>query len=878
MDGAIGVQTCRRLTVLLMLCLVAFATPGLGQDPTSDWLGRLGLDRLRLQSMLQRLDDRSVSDEERARTADQLLEIYARLLSAEVDDAFRGELDALSERILDEVGSERGDPIRLEIAGAEWKGLLNRLHSEIILGHLVDAEEDELLGRVHALSRRTAQLNKRVKASLAGARNQLKNAQGSQIARLTQKCTELDDLLRSIRSLNGWVHAYLGWLASEPIYSNTAQRMFALLLSSDESSFVLPRDEDISVQRRREDWYSESIIGMAIARSTDASSATVEAWLDLLSVPEVSDAVRSAAPFYRLALMLRSDDEDRYAKARRLHERLDSEVTSDFLVLGAMHALEEASNDPEATRLARRLLGALAERGAIQRLRELSRDFRLESLPGDPALFHFMRGSSQAIVIDQLIEQGDRTAAAQVARLALADLDLAIQAAADSDTQPLRKHMLVLRGETHLLLDHPLLASQDLASAAELAQGVESGDLLWRAISVLTPGRPGVPDDPLFGQRRYQLIERLLENHPVHPRSQAARLIQLEQEQLMRQSTLEDAERLLQPGADPVVEGLAIRKAASILYAKWVEAVPADRPELARRFISVVQQPAILPADGAFDVKDLGLLKGLLRLSLQSDPPDLPIAERVLSAFDQAEAEGRLDPSDHRLEIESLRIEALLNRPFPDFEQLTDRLEALRGSGADPNVRRAALLLVREGRRSLDQQDPGIWGDSQERAAESVRIGLSMILPDPLTAAELSDASTWQLVRTLAGVEEDVYTATGDERALAESFDLYRRLVETRPLQKKAIAGLARTASALGRSDLARDSWQTLMNSATPGSPEFFEAKFHFLESLLDSDPERTRSILDQHAVLYPEYGTEPWGARLDALHQEVGRSEGARP
>ena len=864
--------------VLLVSCLAVHSSAALGQDPTSDWLGRVGLDRLRLHSLLHRLDSRSISEEERARTADQLLDIYVRLLSVETDEDFRSELGLLSEKILEEIGSERGDPIRFELAAAEWKSLLNRLHTEIILGRVSVSEADRLLGMVDALSKQTAQLNKRAKSNLTSVRKQLTNAQGSRIETLTQKYNDLEDLLRQIRFLNGWVHAYLGWLAAEPTYSNAAQRMFALLLSSDESSFVLPNDEDISVQRRREDWFSESIIGMAIARAPDASSATVGAWLDLLSVPNVSDSVRSAVPFYRMALLLRSDDSDRYGKARRVYDRIDfDEVASptELLLLGAVHALADASADPEASELARSLLRMLAERGEIDRLKELSRGFSLEFLPGDQSLFHFMRGSSHVLNYQALSEQGDQEQARESARLAIADLDLGITLESEESDRSLLKQMLFLRGNTNQFLERPLEASIDFEEASSLAQGLESGDLLWRSIVALSPDALGVANDPATLQRRYQLIERLLENHSSHPRSQAARLIQIEHDQLLRESTPEDAERLLQPTSDPAVGGLAIRKAASILYGNWLKAVPDDRNELARRFIAVVQQPEILPANGAFDSRDLGLLVGLLRLSLQSDPPDPAIAQRVLDAFDLAADNGRFTPGNRALEIESLRLESMLTRPFPDFQELNVRLEGLRSHPSDPHVRRAALLLIRSARESLRRRDEGLWGDNEQSAVESIRMGVPLVVGSPLSQERLANDTTWQLVSTWARAEHDLYEAVGDETALEAAFTLYQQLAEAKPLQKKAIAGLARTASASNRNDLAQQAWQTLMNSATPGSLEFFEAQCFFLESLAKLDEDRVRSILDQHVVMYPSYGPDPWGPRLQELHERIRRVTG---
>ena len=154
-------------------------------------------------------------------------------------------------------------------------------------------------------------------------------------------------------------------------------------------------------------------------------------------------------------------------------------------------------------------------------------------------------------------------------------------------------------------------------------------------------------------------------------------------------------------------------------------------------------------------------------------------------------------------------------------------------------------------------------------------MGVPLVVGSPLSQERLANDTTWQLVSTWARAEHDLYEAVGDETALEAAFTLYQQLAEAKPLQKKAIAGLARTASASNRNDLAQQAWQTLMNSATPGSLEFFEAQCFFLESLAKLDEDRVRSILDQHVVMYPSYGPDPWGPRLQELHERIRRVTG---
>ena len=72
-----------------LLLLPAGAT---GQESVASWLGELGLDRLRIHALQQRLDVSSIDEEERERVTDQLLALYGTLLAEETDEVFLEEL------------------------------------------------------------------------------------------------------------------------------------------------------------------------------------------------------------------------------------------------------------------------------------------------------------------------------------------------------------------------------------------------------------------------------------------------------------------------------------------------------------------------------------------------------------------------------------------------------------------------------------------------------------------------------------------------------------------------------------------------------------------------------------------------------------------
>lgn len=873
----VGASFCSRLFVFVVLGSTLLWSPrsATGQDSIAAWLDELGLDRLRMHALQQRLQVSSIDEEERERVTDQLLALYGKLLAEATDEIFLEELNDFSGIILENVSTQRGDPIRLDLYTSEWRSLITRSLNEIVLGRVPAVEKKALIDSILDLSVRIDALLKRSNARSRKANQDLREAQGSQVEERTRSFDELEDALRKVRSLSGWVHAYLGWFNNQVSHSNTAQRMFASLLSSDGSPFVVPNDNEISVQRRSEDWYAELIIGMAIAQAPETSNATVGAWLDLVSIPSAAESARLQVPFYRLALLLSSDESGRYSDAIRILDRLGPDVPAECLRIVCLHALDDAAEDPEAAALVPVLLRQLIDQEGIQEVIGLARGFMLESLPEDRALGHFMRGCNLVLEARRLQEAGENQAAADEAIAALEQLDAALAFEADETDSALTGQLLLLRATMNELLKRPLPASLDFESAANFADGAGAADLLWNSIALLRPGSPGVPEDPALQQRRIILIERLLAEYPTHPRSQAARLLQMEE---TRQYTLEDAEQLLQPATDPATAAVAMRKAAAILYREWVNAPRSQREALALRFLSVVGQPEILRPDGAVDPRDLSLLVGLLRLSLELAEPDLELAREVLATLDAAIESGVLSLEHRELEYESLRIEVLLREPLPDFTRLHERFELLRDQPEDPFVRRAALLLIIAAQEDLDARPEGSWTPAHEAASEVIREGVALLVDPEPTVPMLQDSNAWQLVRTLARVEKNRFEGVGDREALLRSFALYQRLLEARPRDKSALGGVARTALALGNDVEALESWRVLMNAAPEATPEFFESKVHFLEVLARSDPDRARLILDQHEVFYPDYGLPPWGDRLRALHEGLGPAGGGAP
>ncbi|MED5506954.1 MAG: hypothetical protein VX684_03870 [Planctomycetota bacterium] len=851
------------LSILVGLPAIAVPAP---QETVDTWLEERGLDRLRMHALRARVADRSLRDDQRERLTEQLLAVYRKLLAESPDPAFRDELTELIGLILDEISVVQGDPIRLDLYTSEWRALITSGLNALLLRRGGEVDDQALLASMLDLSDRIDELLRRTTTRSRRANQELREAQGAEVLRRTRSFDELEDTLRKLRSLSGWVHAYLGWFTDDVAHANVAQRMFASLLSSDGSPFVVPSDGEVSVQRRSEDWYAELIIGMAIAQAPEASFATVEAWLDLLAIESASESARRQVPFYRLALLLGGDDPDRFREAERLLGELGPAASSDCLRLACIEALVHAEDDPGAAAMVPALLERLADRGEILELVDLSTRFPIDSLPPETSLFHFMRGCRSAIQSRSEDARGEDAAARGTALAALADLDLVLEDAGEA-TDPLARQALVLRAELNQFLGRPLAAARDFSSAAGRAEGTEAGDLLWRGIAALPPTDPPAADpevDPL----RTSLIDRLLSAHPTHPRAQAAKLLRLEMQQ---EYGLRDAEELLQTTNDPATSGLALRKAASILYQAWSEASGALRAELGARFIELVDQPEVVSAEGRFAEPDLGLLLALLRVSLQSEPPDLARSRGVIDAIDLASAERPAILADRGLEFEALRFEHDLLAPTPDLSLVVERLGRFAESPEDPASRRCALLAVLAANHHLDGNPTPPWTSRHRAALSATRTAVAMLVGESPSVEQVSEPRNWQLVRSLAAAEYLAHLGDGDQASLLRAHDLYAVLLEERPMERSALSGYARASTALGRDAEALRAWRVLMNNTPEGTDEFLESKYHTLSLLAETDRDLARSILEQHLVLYPDYGPSPWGPELASLHRALG-------
>jgi tetratricopeptide (TPR) repeat protein len=115
---------------------------------------------------------------------------------------------------------------------------------------------------------------------------------------------------------------------------------------------------------------------------------------------------------------------------------------------------------------------------------------------------------------------------------------------------------------------------------------------------------------------------------------------------------------------------------------------------------------------------------------------------------------------------------------------------------------------------------------------------------------------------------------TRDRARAQEALDLYERLLTAAPTDARFLRATAILAEALARLDLALSCWRTLAAGTAAQSERWYEARFHQISLLADTDPDRARAVMDQHKQLNPDFGPDPWGARLRQLDERIPGQE----
>lgn len=860
----------RRVVPALLIALAALlpAAPTVA-DEMALYLERHGLDAL-LVAHLEGRREQVRDDDERAALLARLADLYARLLGATDDPAERLALQERARRLLADADPERSDGLRLALLRAQYRGVEETAERDRL--GLADATElaaarvasAELVADLEAL---VAQLDERAEREV----RRLARATGT-AARLREEATDrFLELGMQSRFLLAWALHYRARLDARSDLARKAEELFESLLGLDES---VPIPANVSVDRRGDESFARCILGLALSRSMTSTTSAALEWLLLLEHERTWEPLRAQVPAWRIAIRI---DHDEFSAVRAELEGLLAEATPPplpWLRLAAVGALAARGRTSRADDLARVALAALATRGELGQVFDLASRYGDEALGTQGFAARYVRGVLRYYAGRERAP-GDEPTTDSLAidrfREATTEFDAALGASDADEHEAAAADCLRLLAWSRYFAGDLLDARKDFIRAASLLPAGEAPDALWMAIVCLDDLVEADPANVDLADELAATIGTFLREHPSSPH--AGKLV-LRRVIASGETTPEAASALLAIPEGSDVAPAARRKAAQICYQLFRDRRGAERVEQGLRFLEVVaplfeDDVAAYDEDPSDPVRRDRLLvsaRRILEVALQDDVARIEEARGAFQVL--TERAGTLAPALEEIagELDYRRLlERLASGASSEAADLADRL----------NLAAPDLVWTRLANRAMLSRARDAWrdatgGDDRALVDAIIRYGERVLAEYDDDSDALANPSVASIQLVVAEASAAAWRRSRDEARGRRALELYEELLDSRPTSASFLRETARLAGEFGDDDRAVACWRRLVAGLPQGEEAWYEAKFHLLQILARTDAGHAREVMNQHRVLDPEYGPDPWGARLRALDERL--------
>lgn len=856
--------------------------PG-GEATVDAYLISLDLEPVRAAMLRHRLD--RAPEAEQLRLAEELGSIYAGMLERASTSEERLRVESLANELMRrfpgaETSELRINLQRVQYAAAERFAEMHRLR---MASPAELAEAERILRRSVPIFREVA---------MAAHRRVEVYERRDARTELTEDMRAALDESRRIRSLAmyylGWSRYYLAYLTGDRSGAGEAVDAFGWLLNA-------PGGRGATLDRlpqgmTRYEHVARAAVGVALCESLRGQDVTAVRWLDALgSGAETPKGVRDALTARRIAVLSAGG---RWYDLKTLVDRLPPRADGFRLTvpearLLAVSAFEGLGSVDSTSRgdallveaIGQVGLGELVRRGEVSHVLDMVEQYGAALIGEEGFVVRFVTGlQAYERARETHAETGERvsepTTSADVARAfllasrafgeALGSEDADLFPAQRAECRRLRGLSLYFAGELREAARLLAAAASDTSADETDAQREEA---LWFAIVALDRAIRG--GDRGVTPERDRLATLYLASFPGTERA-ARLLIGAPGDRVDPQRAVEV---LLSISPSSEVYEAARRRASQLLYRLYRESSGTTRTYAASRFIDVgaevfaadrrtaeASRDESVSARAARDAVQVG--RQLLDVLLGTEASDALRAEEVLEAVREI---GRLHGAGVRELEPELAYRALQASVLRDQASLIrERTRALRDLGGVFAAAGDRLLYNRAAARaSASPDDAGVLRELVEsgvRIAEELRRG-----PEGLR-----DPSALGVHDRVADAAARLWAIEGDEAARDIAIALDRRAIEAGQATVRMLRRSGELREAAGDPGGALDAWRMLMSGATPGEDLWFEARYESLRLLLAVDPERGQAVLQQHRVLHPEWGPEPWGERIRLLHERA--------
>lgn len=825
-------------------------------DELGDYLRQLGLRRLLAEHVYQ-LRAAEIDVEQKKALTEQLAEIYMELLLEPGSDDSLGSIEQASRRLISEAGSADVNSLRLTLIQSAYRRATAA--AEQHRAGTTDQPTGEIVTMFRGIVLELDELIDQMRRALEVMEKDLGRERGLDANILVDRIAREQGSYDRARFFRAWCDYYIGWLESDPVSIESAQRRFATLL---EVSVDFPTASRASRDLLENEYYASSVLGMALAVALeDGAGSEALQWLDLLDEPTTHEAIRGQVPAWKIVVLVQVGKHA--AALEQLRELVDSRQDVPLLWLRLAAEVALSSDSARATDIVELAVTELASQGALDQVVQLASRHGVQQLGATGFARRYVRGIDAYERAQQIIESGDGdlTQARNLLGTAAESLAKAVEEPDADDFSRILPSCNAMIGWCHFQRAEFRSAMEYFLEASMSRDFKSVEDTLWMALVCLDKLAMETGQDELEQIRiqQVELIDRFLQEYPASGRVPE---LLVRRTSISPDTTLEDAQQLLRIPVDSEAHDNAIRQALRILYTIHRNGSPQERIEASQRYVEVFR--SWLDESAGFDPADAILYRQGIEVSLSSQGSDIQLASRLLQLLETAVEAGRLELDEVELLYRRLQL-ALNQQQLSRVPILLDAIEL-----ADPagSWSAAAHRLCYQLASTCWLMDPSQQDPDSRRACQALltRSGRAILSGQDDLVSALSGPYLFNCAMVLTEAELELVLATGDLTLAADTADLVDVLLQQRPNDSKLIRRQAVLAGLLDRPDVALAAWRRLVAGSPSGSDEFFEAKTNLLELLADLDPGRARRVLDQHLQFHPDYAPEPWSKRLRDL------------
>ncbi|MCA9304185.1 MAG: hypothetical protein KC996_08690 [Phycisphaerales bacterium] len=728
--------------------------------------------------------------------------------------------------------------------------------------HMLLLDDPEETARAKSTLAEIQQRLDRIEASL---QKQLALLEHQSKSTLAQSTDELSDQLAFVRRNLSLTRYYIGWsgysravLDDRPV-TRTVFEAFGWLFGAKGQ---LPTMDDLNHASLEYEHVARAAIGTALCKALDGDVITARSWLKRIESDHAVEAViQEQAVVRRLQVEAIGEDwSELLDVVSRLHADRDGPLQTPearFVAIKVLQARDRSrATDPLTDQLVRVVLEDLVKRGEIGHILDLQRRFGSLPLLADRFISQY---ASAIIALEEAETRSDRyiTAASLFAN--------AIKSK-----------------------DAPEYPSELLDCRLKLAYCEIRSDRSAEALKVIGSVLDQSPEEPILEQARWlRLIamdlgiqagsttldedrkQAIIEYILAYPGTKNTAKLMLSHGVVNGVDPLDAVNALLALPDDDPSAAPAHRMLVQLFHRQYLE---SQRTDLAAAINTIEQAEWVWShtPDEPADLADATSRLSVIRMTLDVAMDNI---EKHKGLITRAIIRGLLlvdrDPKllVFKDEILLRRIQFLLStgeteRAEDELDQMSDRggifaqsatrllfasaLEEWQGASPTPKTARRVVEL---GTQLLEYMLP--------RAPEPIDANLSAIL-SAIAHAARSEASP---------------DREGSGDALA--YRLARITLDRGVPDESLLRMTAELAQARGDLTIALDAWLRLLAQYTSNEPQWYEARYESFRLLIEIDPDRARQAINQHRVLYPNPGPEPWGSRIQELISTVPGGDG---